>query len=82
MFRRCYALHKDDFRAFRALNNDMGNVESEEFQQLGKMFEQELYKFEGILTKNMLKKAHGLDKTITAFYDIVYSFFPLFAQVK
>jgi hypothetical protein len=56
MFRRCYALNKDDFRTFRDLNGDEANVDTDEFQQLGKHFEQQFYKFEGILTKNMMKK--------------------------
>jgi hypothetical protein len=82
MFRRFYALHKKDFRTFRELNADINCVETEQFQTLWKALEQELYKFEGILTQNMMKKPQGLDKTIWAYYDIVYSFFPLYGQIK
>ena len=82
MFKRFYVMNQERFWRFRELNSDETFIETEEFQKIGKEIEQELFKFEGILTKNMMKKAKGLDKTISAFYDIVYSFFPLFGQVK
>ena len=82
MFRRFYSIHKEDFRTFRELNADINCVETDQFQTLGKKLEQELFKFEGILTQNMMKKPQGLDKTISAYYDIVYSFFPLYGQIK
>lgn len=82
MFKRFYALHKDDFRTFREMNADLSSVETSEFHELWKALEQELYKFEWILTQNMMKKPQGLEKTIGAYYDIVYSFFPLYGQIK
>ena len=82
MFRRCYVLNQDAFRRFRELNGDDTQVNTEEFQTAGKHLEQQFYKFEWILTQNMMKKPQGLDKTIGAYYDIVYSFFPLYGQIK
>lgn len=82
MFRRFYAINKDEFWKFRELNADETYAETEEFQKIGKKLEKQLFKFEGILTQNMLKKPQWLDKTIGAFYDIVYRFFPLYNQIK
>lgn len=82
MFRRFYAMNKETFRTFRQLNGNISNVETQEFQTLGKDIEQQLFKFENILTKNMMKKPQGLDKTIGAFYDIVYAYFPLYWSIK
>ncbi|USN55658.1 MAG: hypothetical protein H6765_03565 [Candidatus Peribacteria bacterium] len=56
MFRRFYAINKDIFRRFRELNASEQSAQSPEFQTLGKEIEQQLFKFEGILTQNMLKK--------------------------
>ena len=82
MFKRFYVMNQEIFRRFRELNADGKNVETEEFQSIWKNIEEQLFKFEWILTKNMMKKSQGLDKTIGAFYDIVYSFFPLYGQIK
>ena len=81
-FKRFYALNKDDFWAFRALNADEAHVDSPEFQRIWKHLEQELFKFENMLTQNMGKRSYGLDKVVSAFYDIAYSFFPLMSLVK
>lgn len=82
MFKRFYVMNQDMFWRFRELNADEKNIENEEFQKIWKAIEQQLFKFEWILTKNMIKKPQWLDKVISAFYDIVYSFFPLYGQVK
>lgn len=82
IFKRFYVMNQEIFRRFRELNADEKNIETEEFQTIWKNIEQQLFKFENILTKNMMKKSQGLDKTISAFYDIVYSFFPLYGQIK
>jgi hypothetical protein len=82
MFRRFYALNRDDFRAFRQLNCHEKNIATDEFQLLGKKIEQQLFKFEWILTQTMLKKPQGLDKTVSAYYDIAYRFFPLLSHVQ
>ncbi len=76
MFRRFYALHQDTFREFRRLNGEPNAEDTESFQTLGKTVESELYKFENMLTQTMMKKPQGLDKTLAAFYDIAYRFFP------
>lgn len=76
MFRRFYALHQDVFREFRRLNGEPNAEDQEAFQALGKTVETELYKFENMLTQTMMKKPQGLDKTLAAFYDIAYRFFP------
>ena len=82
MFQRFYVMNQDIFRRFRELNADESNTNTEEFQTLGKDIEEQLFKFEWILTQNMMKKPQGLDKVIGAFYDIVYSFFPLYNQIQ
>jgi hypothetical protein len=76
MFRRFFALHQDLFREFRRLNGEPNAEDTENFQTLGKTVESELYKFENMLTQTMIKKPQGLDKTLAAFYDIAYRFFP------
>ena len=76
MFRRFYALHQDVFREFRRLNGEPNAEDTDAFQTLGKTVESELYKFENMLTQTMMKKPQGLDKTLAAFYDIAYRFFP------
>ena len=82
IFKRFYVMNQDKFWRFRELNADEKNIETEEFQKLWKEIEEQLFKFEWILTKNMMRRSQGLDKTIWAFYDIVYSFFPLYGQIK
>ena len=81
MFRRFYALNKDNFWKFRELNASEDNVETDEFQTIWKDIEEQLFKFEGILTQTMLKKPQGLDKTVAAYYDIAYRYFPLYNQI-
>ena len=81
-FRRFYNLNKDDFRLFRDLNSTKDNIITKDFQDIGKDLEQELFKFENMLTQNMWKRGYGLDKVVSAFYDIVHSFFPRFSFVE
>lgn len=81
MFRRFYVINQDTFRRFRALNGDEANTESPDFQETGKVVEEQLFKFENILTHTMMKKPQGLDKTVSAYYDIAYSFFPLYNSI-
>lgn len=76
LFRRFYEVHTDLFWEFRKLNADKKTITTKEFQTIGKQVEQELFTYEGILTEKMLNRPEGLDKTIDAFYDIVYMFFP------
>lgn len=82
MFRRFYALHQDLFREFRRLNGETNAEETAQFQSLGKQVESELFKFENMLTQTMIKKPQGLDKTLAAFYDIAYRFFPKYNLIS
>lgn len=82
LFRRFYEVRSDLFWTFRKLNADPVNVWSEQFRTIGKEVETELFKYEGILTEKMLKRAEGLDKTLDSFYSIVYMFFPLYGQIE
>jgi hypothetical protein len=63
------------------MNSDIGSAEQEAFQKVGKEIEQLLFTYEGILTEKMLNRAEGLDKTLDAFYSIVYMFFPLYGRI-
>lgn len=81
-FRRCYNLNQDNFRLFRELNADKDNVEGEDFQIIGKELQQEFFKYENMLTRNMTKRWYGLDKVVSVYYDIVHSFFPWYSFIK
>ncbi len=81
-FRRFYNLNKDNFRLFRDLNSVEDNIKGKDFQDIWKEIEQELFKFENMLTQNMGKRSYWLDKVVSAFYDIVHSFFPRFSFVE
>lgn len=81
LFRRFYAINQDAFWKFRELNSDEKNIDTIEFQQTGKLIEEQLFKFENILTQTMMKKPQWLDKTVSAYYDIAYSFFPLYNYI-
>lgn len=81
MFRRFYVINQEMFRKFRSLNSDESKTNSLEFQTTGKQVEEQLFKFENILTQTMIKKPQWLDKTVTAYYDIAYSFFPLYNYI-
>ncbi len=82
LFRRFYVINQEAFWRFRELNSDESQTESVEFQKTGKVVEEQLFKFENILTQTMLKKPQGLDKTVSAYYDIAYSFFPLYNHIS
>lgn len=81
LFARLLDIDADKFWSFRRLNEDEHNVPTPNFQKLGKWIEGQLFQLEGILTAQMLKKPHGLDKTVTAFYDIAYACFPYLVRV-
>ena len=82
LFRRFYDVHSDIFWQFRQMNTEEKSVETASFQKLGKDVEKILFTYEGILTEKMLNRAEGLDKTLAAFYDIVYMFFPLYGKIQ
>ncbi len=76
LFKRFFDLNEAKFWDFRLLNDSAEDQESENFQKLGKEIENELFKYEGILTEKMLQQEKGLDKVLGSFYNIVYSYFP------
>ncbi len=81
-FRRFYHLHTIDFRLFRDLNSDWENIKTKDFQEIWESLQQELFKFENMLTRNMWKRWYWLDKVVSSFYDIVHSYFPRFSSIK
>ena len=82
LFRRFFENDNKKFWEFRDLNEREEQTESEEFQELGKYVEDEMFKLEGILTQAMMGRESGLWKTVEAFYNIVYNFFPLFSSIE
>lgn len=81
MFQRFYVLNQDAFWEFRRLQAHEENIDTDAFQTLWRSLEKELFKFENILTQNMMKKPQWLDKVVSAYYDIVHSFFPYFSRI-
>lgn len=82
LFKRFYEMDPDLFWKFRNLNEKEENVENSEFQETWKKVEQEIFKLEGILTERMFKQEKGLDKVVGSFYNIVYSFFPMYGRIE
>ncbi len=82
LFKRFFDLNEAKFWDFRLLNDSAEDQENENFQKLGKEIENELFKYEGILTEKMLQQEKGLDKVLGSFYNIVYSYFPKMNLVK
>lgn len=79
LFQRFYENDTELFRTFRALNGDPKNVKKAEFHTIGEQVIGKVRYLEQILTDKMLKR--DTDKTITAFYDHVRLFFPLYDQI-
>lgn len=79
LFKRFYENDNALFRQFRQLNANPKNTSTQLFQEVGEQVVGKLRILEQILTDKMLKR--DTDKTITAFYDHVRLFFPLFDQV-
>ena len=80
-----YENKTDLFVQFRELNNnpDTDTSTGSEFQQLGRQVELELFRLEDLLTSRQVwSKAKGLDKTVTAFYDLVETYFPLYGKIE
>lgn len=82
LFRRLYENHTDEFWEFRKLNGDEKNTDTQEFQTLGKKIEDKVFFYEGVLTESMIRNDKGLEKTVSAYHAIVYSFFPLFGRIE
>ncbi len=84
-FLRFYENHTDLFWKFRELNHDTATDTSSwsEFQQLGRKIEAQMFYLENLLTSRQTgDKAKWLDKTVTAFYDLVESYFPLYGKIE
>ena len=64
------------------MNANENNTATSEFQELGRKVEQEMFRYEGLLTEMMLNRPESLDKVVTSFYNIVYKFFPLFGKIE
>jgi len=82
LFRRFYEMDEQRFWDFRDMNEFEQQSQTREFQIIWKEIEDEMFKLEGILTQAMLNKAEWLGKTIDAFYNIVYMFFPQYSQIE
>jgi len=54
LFRRYFEVYEDDFWKFRDMNCNENFAQTKEFQKLGKKVENEIFKYEGILTEKML----------------------------
>ena len=82
LFKRFYEWENELFWKFRELNENDELSMSNEFQEVWKKVEQEMFRLEWILTEKMLKQEKWLDKVIESFYNIVYSFFPRYNSVE
>ena len=80
LFKRFFEAQPELFWEFRALNEKLIPTPSN-FQKVGKVVENEMFKLEGILTEKMIDQEKGLDKVISSFYNIVYAFFPKMGEV-
>lgn len=83
LFKRFFEVNEIDFRKFRKMNDPKeDHSNNKEFQKLWNKIEEELFKYEWILTEKMLKQEKWLDKVIEAFYNIVYTFFPRLNEIE
>jgi len=88
-FQRFYENHTDLFWKFYNLNHTDGIDSStvvdtstgSEFQTLWKQVEMQMFQLENILTSRQMGWK-STDKTVTAFYDLVASYFPLYGQIE
>lgn len=82
-FLRFYENHTDLFRKFRELNHnkDTDTSSGSEFQILGRKVEWLLFELEWILTSRQMWWK-STEKTVTAFYDLVASYFPLYGKIE
>ncbi len=82
-FQRFYENHTDLFWKFYTLNRD-SNVDTtsgSEFQVLGSQVEMQMFHLENTLTSRQTG-GKSTEKTVTAFYDLVESYFPLYGQIE
>lgn len=81
LFKRFCDNQEDLFWTFRNLNEFWSHSTPDIFQKIWKQVEQEMFKLEWILTEKMLDQEKWLDKVISSFYNIVYSFFPKYNEI-
>ncbi len=82
-FQRFFENHTDLFWKFWELNRDLDTDTSSgsEFQTLWRQVEMQMFQLENILTSRQMWSKSS-DKTVTAFYDLVASYFPLYGQIE
>ncbi len=84
-FKRFYETQKDLFWEFRRLQQKLKtdvDFDKTEFQSVWKIIEEEMFRYEWLLTQKMTNQAQWLNKTLDAFYDIVYWFFPYYNDIE
>ena len=82
-FQRFYENQPDLFWKFWELNtdNEVDTSTGSEFQVLWKQVEMQMFNLENILTSRQMWWK-STEKTVTAFYDLVASYFPLYGQIE
>lgn len=82
-FQRFYENHTDLFWKFYELNKktDTDLSSGSEFQVLWKQVEMQMFNLENILTSRQMG-SKSTEKTVTAFYDLVESYFPLYGEIE
>lgn len=81
LFQRFFETQEELFWTFRDLNENP-EEDMDIFQRIGHQVEQEMFKLEWMLTERMLDQEKWLDKVVSSFYNIVYSFFPKMGLVE
>jgi hypothetical protein len=82
-FQRFYENHTDLFWKFRELNqkSSTDTNSGSEFQMLGREVESQMFHLESLLTSRQMWWK-STDRTVTAFYDLVASYFPLYGKIE
>lgn len=82
-FQRFYENHTELFWKFWDLNHqDWVDTSTEsEFQVLWKQVEMQMFQLENILTSRQMG-SKSTERTVTAFYDLVESYFPLYGKIE
>lgn len=82
-FQRFYENHTDLFWKFYELNHTEGVDTStgSEFQILGRQVEMQMFQLENLLTARQTGWK-STEKTVTAFYDLVARYFPLYGRIE
>jgi len=82
-FQRFFENHTDLFWKFYELNHTNGIDIStgSEFQIIWKQVEMQMFQLESILTSRQMGWK-STEKTVTAFYDLVASYFPMYGYIE